>query len=433
MAYERKTYDLFISDELREVLNEFATDSMVAQLLLKKRHDKEELIDSPVNFISVSREDSTKISYVSQERMAIINPDEYWTSSRRFIAKPGAFISKIFKNIPSKEVEKFSNLYRSTVTKPKFTFKVVKGEDIRGFYYYESYVSERGSLGASCMKHDSCQKYLDVYVDSPLVKMLVMLDDFGRLMGRALLWDFESYKIMDRIYTTSDEELQFYFKKWATDSGYLHKSSQNWFDTLNFEQVGQKRQELKLCIKINMLDYRRFPYMDTFKFMESSTGYLYNYMPEGHFVTLCSSDGSSHGSDYLRFDGVDRVLRYRNDSNFVDYLNIWTSCNNTSWSEVNDQYILNSHCEYDQEIQDVVFAGEYAHLNNTQRIEDRRNYYKERSQRAKRITKSLNISDIERLSSQLGVSLHDALSHYVSNIEVEDPQPDVDVDGYSVA
>jgi hypothetical protein len=137
MPYERKTHDVLVSDKLKAVLSEFESDSVVASLLLKKRHDKEDLVENPISFISISSDDVTKISYMTQDRMSIVNPDEYWTSSRRFQAKPGAFIGKIFKNIPAKEVEKFSNLYRSHVSKPKFTFKVVCGESIREYYHYE--------------------------------------------------------------------------------------------------------------------------------------------------------------------------------------------------------------------------------------------------------------------------------------------------------
>lgn len=56
-----------------------------------------------------------------------------------FKAKPGAFISKIFKGIPPREVEKFSNLFRSQALKPTFTFEIVSGESIRDFYSYTSY------------------------------------------------------------------------------------------------------------------------------------------------------------------------------------------------------------------------------------------------------------------------------------------------------
>lgn len=374
MAYERKTYDLFISDELKSILSEFESESIVAQLLLKKRHDKEELVDEPVNFISISREDKTKISYLTTDRMGLIDESEYWTSSRRFQVKPGGFINKIFKNISSKEVEKFSTLFRSQSVKPKFNFSIVKGEGIRNFYHYESHQADRGTLGASCMKHESCQKYLDLYVDNTdKISMLIMTDDFGALMGRALLWQFESYKIMDRIYTVCDEDLLFYFKQWATQNGFLYKSEQNWYNTLQFEQIGQKKQELRLEISLNDYEYRHYPYMDTFKFIDRKTGKLYNYQAETkHIVTLCSSDGSYYDKDYLRFDGIDKVLRYQGDSAWVEYMNYYTHHNNITWSEVNGQYILNEHVEYCSDINEPIFNSKFDYLNNHESINIRK-------------------------------------------------------------
>lgn len=373
MAYERKTYDIFISDDLKEILTQFESESVVAQLLLKKRHDKEDLVDNPVNFISISREDRTKLSYLTSERMEVLSPTEYWTSSRRFQAKPGGFISKVFKNVTSREVEKFSNLFRSQVNRPRFNFSIIKGPAIRNFYHYDSYQSDRGSLGASCMKHEGCQRYLDLYVQNPdKISMLIMTDDYGALMGRALLWNFDSYKIMDRIYTTCDEDLLFYFKQWATENGYLYKSEQNWYNTLQFEQVGQKKQELKLEISLDT-DCRYYPYMDTFKFLDARTGKLYNYQFDSKYLrTLCSSEGTTYEKDYLRFDGIDRVLRYQGDSAWVEYLGIYTHYNNMTWSEVNNQYILNKDAYYDETINEPIFGKEYDHLNNHELIQRRK-------------------------------------------------------------
>lgn len=406
MAYERKTYDIFISDDLKEILTEFESESVVAQLLLKRRHDKEDLVENPVNFISISRDDRTKISYLTPDRMQQINPSEFWTSTRRFQTKPGAFISKLFstKNISSREVEKFANLFRSQAVKPKFEFKVVSGWSIKQFYHYDSYQSDRGTLGASCMKHESCQRYLDFYVDNTdKVSMLVMIDGDGYLMGRALLWKFDSYKIMDRIYTVCDEDLSFYFKQWATQNGFLYKSEQNWYNTMQFEQVGQKRQELKLEIQFDNLNYDYFPYMDTFKFLDRKSNKLYNYQAQTPYLkTLCSSEGVYYDGDYLRFDGIDRVLRYQGDSAWVSYLNLYTHQNNVSWSDINNQYILNKDVEYCNEINEPIFNKEYDHLNDKVAIEQRKKEIEKfNSQRIKRKGKidltNVNISDLEGL------------------------------------
>ena len=362
MPYERKTVDIYISDDLRNVLNVIEAESEVAALLLKRRHNREDLAESYVNYISISKQDRTKLSYLSQDRIEALDPQEYWTSTRRYIAKPGAFIAKVFNNISAKEVEKFSNLFRSQAAKAPFRFEVVKGSAIKDFYYYESYQSnERGSLGVSCMKHEHCQKFFDLYTENEEnVSMLAMFNDKNRLIGRALLWDFDTHKIMDRIYTYNDEELSFYFKQWATEHGYFYKSEQNWFNTMFFEQIGSGKKEFKLEMKLPNIKQHYYPYMDTFKFIDLEKGILYNYIPEdtSSLKTLTSSDGSKHPSDYLVFDEIDRVMRYRNDAAYITYLNIWTGRQNVIYSNYNDKWILNKDARYENLLDDYIFNEE---------------------------------------------------------------------------
>lgn len=414
MAYERKTVDIIISDELRKILTEFESNSLVARLLLKKRHEKELLVENPINYISVAH-DKTKISYLTHDRIEKLEPNQYWSSSRRFAARPGAFIGKIFKDISGKEVEKFSNLYRSYANKPEFTFKVVDGDDILTYYHISSYAQERGTLGASCMKYDSCQNYLGLYTDnSDIVKMLVMLNKDNRLIGRALLWSFDNYKIMDRIYTIADEEFLFQFKKWATDNGFLYKSEQNWYNTLNFENLSTPKKEIKIDIKLNNSNFRRYPYVDTFKFLNISDGLLTNYIPEaeGSFRTLCSSDGGNYDSYYLTFDDIDRVLRHPGDCVNLRYLNVRTHHNNARYSEINDQYILEKDSKYDEEIQEYIFNEEYDKFNNVERIKEKRDYLqKRREEVSKPRTKKKIPSFIESLIG----SQYDTISEEVIN------------------
>jgi hypothetical protein len=61
------------------------------------------------------------------------------------------------------EVEKFANLFKAISNRPNFRFELVSGDKIKEYYHVDSYASEeRGSLGASCMKHDSCQDNFDI-------------------------------------------------------------------------------------------------------------------------------------------------------------------------------------------------------------------------------------------------------------------------------
>lgn len=401
MPYIRKTSDVFISEELKKILEVIESQSLVAHLLLKKRHLREDLVDDHVNFISVSSNDKNKISYLNQDRInaleeAGINSDDFWHTSKRFHVKPGGFVGKVFKNIPAKEVEIFSNLFRAESNKQEFKLQVVKGDYIKNYYYWESYASDKGTLGISCMKHDNCQRYLDIYSENTdNVSMLIMLDDNDRLMGRAILWDFDTHKLMDRIYTINDEKLQLHFKKWATENGYLYKSEQNWFNTLFFENMNTPKKELYLKLDLRYKKFMYYPYVDTFKFLDND-GVLYNYIPdEVSIKTLCATDGSKYDSNYLRFDKIDKVFRYRGECVYLNYIDTYTTERNVVWSEVNDQYILRSDSIYDEEINDHIFKPEMDDKNNQEKIK----YIKEQKR------KILDISDIspkmiERLNTE---------------------------------
>jgi len=402
-TYERKTVDILISDDLRNILREIESESIVASLLLRKRHTKEDLVDSPVNYISISSQDRSKLSYLTTDRMETLDTDTYWTSSRRYHVKPGAFIGKLFCGIPSKEVEKFSNLFRSQSVKTKFTFDIISGNEIKKYYYHESYASnERGSLGVSCMKHEHCQNLFSLYTKNEnKVNMLIMLNSDGYLIGRALLWNFDGNKIMDRIYTMNDEDLSFHFKKWATENNYLYKSEQNWFNTLYFENLSNKRKELKLEIKLDNYRPMKYPYMDTFKFINLDNGVISNFIPDedNSVRTLTSSDGGYHDSDHLKFDGIDKVFRYRNEAVYVSYLDIYTSRNNVEYSNVNDQYILREHMVLDEVIGDVVFntANEFRNRDRVAELRESRNKRNEEREQSS----SSSRSSIANLSEEL--------------------------------
>jgi hypothetical protein len=372
--YVRKTVDLFISDKLRSLLEEFKNDSMVAQMLLHRRVNKDDLQEDPINYISISDSDVTKISYLTQDRIKKVeesSKDDYWTTSIRFHCKPGAFVSKIFKDIPSKEVEKFSNLFKAFSSKKELKFSIVRGDDIKKYYSQDFYQTQSGSIGASCMKYSKCQNYFDIYTNNDSVSMLIMKSPVGdSIIGRALLWDFvcecgececgDVKKVMDRIYTIQDDEYQIFFKKWADENGYIYKTNQNWSSTLQFDSKSET-SEHKFGIKVNIKDVDRYPYLDTFKWLDLNAQILYNYRPEyfindmDTFRLLASPDGRYTDIDYIKFDNIDRDWEYPGNLVCYDGEN-YTNSDNCHYSETLDRYILRSESEYNEELRDYIYT-----------------------------------------------------------------------------
>ena len=202
MAYIRKTKDVHISPKLTDVLNRISSKSEVAKQLLKVKISKDNLVDEPVDYLSVSKEDPSKISYAYPEKLGKVNPDEYWTFKGRVHAKPAAAIKKILKDVTEKDLDIFTSLYKSATAHKDFTFDIISGKDIKKYYHTNTYktgINITGTLINSCMKHDHCQGLFDLYIQNPDVcQMLIMIDNDGFLIGRALLWNAVVY--FDRLF-----------------------------------------------------------------------------------------------------------------------------------------------------------------------------------------------------------------------------------------
>jgi len=404
MPYVRKTADIHISEDLQSVLKLMEQNSEIAQMLLRQRHPIENLVEDYVNYICISKSDKTKISYLTQDRENSVDGD-HWHSSKRFNAKPGAFIRKVFKGLSDKQVEIFSTLFKNIQNTPNFAMKVVEGNDILKYYHYESYADQSSSLGASCMKHGGCQEFLQIYVDnSDKIKMLVMIDREGRLIGRSLLWNIEPNKIMDRIYTIHDEEYSYHFKKWADNNGYWYKKEQKWNNTLLFESQG-KSMLSELSVTLHKTDYRRYPYFDTFKFFDQDSKTLYNYIPSGKSIyTLSTPDGSKQNSEFLTRDGKTDLFHYHHEMVWLEYKGYRTHQSNVYYSEINDKYILKEDANYLEEINDYVFIDDS--LNRQEAIKDRITYLKMRNEQREQSRKKReqDLRQIEQRSNRSAIS-----------------------------
>ncbi len=218
-----------------------------------------------------------------------------------------AILKKVDFEFKDAEIEEFVYKYKAEIEKIKnvldLRFKVVKGQDIRTYYHRSKYESESGSLGNSCMRYDKCQKYFDIYTKNSQVKLLLFMSEKeeDQICGRAILWEMEPYevstKVMDRIYSirNADEEL---FKQWAIKNGYWYKEEQSFSEYSNFlfqkEDGTIEKRSREFSVKLdNGGEYSYYPYMDSFKYYEPSTGTLYNSSDFGYSYELTDTDGGN--------------------------------------------------------------------------------------------------------------------------------------------
>ena len=110
------------------------------------------------------------------------------------------------------------------------------------------------------MKKEYCQDYLDIYVEnSEIVKLAILKSqwDDTKIIGRALIWKLDNGKtFLDRPYANEDK-LILAFKKWAKKKG--------WEVYGGYEHRNVKLKKWK---------FELYPYMDTFKYLNTKTGFI---------------------------------------------------------------------------------------------------------------------------------------------------------------
>lgn len=386
-----------ISPKLKEVLSKICHKSNVAHRLLEII-PKEDLLEDPVDYISISSDDPTKISYAYSHRLAKLKEGEDpWTFKGRIHAKPATAIKKFLKNVKENDLDVFTNLYRAETAEKNFKFKIVDGEDIKKYYRDNTYAANTGSLYKSCMKYDYCEPYFKLYINNPEVcKMLVMLDNNNYLLGRALLWEVKEFetdkelKIMDRIYCVDDTRDIHYFKEWADKNGYLHRKDQKWQNSLQFEFNGKKIVK-KIYTTIKDIGYDRFPYCDTLKFLDTNNLILTNFKPDKYdknFYALIAANGAYCYADQLEYDTVREVYDHREYMNTLSYLingeYARTTNENIVYSNCLDMNIAMQHAVWNEELKDNIFIEELSQYNDEDKINKRKEMIKNNKEKMKK-------------------------------------------------
>lgn len=412
---------IYVSGRLRKILLKIKDESWLAGILSEGEIDENMLVDDPVNYIRLSKSDKNKISYLPPKKIeSTIKylsknhsmysffkdtcdgyrpkdlkesdiPSRYFYNAKgRVKIKYGSFINKIFKNVPPKDIEKFSSLVKSITDQPDYEFKVVSGDDIRRYYHGSYHASNKGSLGVSCMRHDNCQNYFNMYVNSPEIKMLIMFNLYGGVLARAILWHLDEkngidgeFKFMDRIYSTKDDQFHLFYD-WAKKNGYNYKEKQAWNTPYRF-QFKNDTFHKKMKIKLKNPPHRwakenggpGLPYLDTFKWINLKDGTLYSYKPvnesmevKRNIYTPVSTKGRVYGFNYIKEDEYKLEFWYEGELKFVDYMDKWVSERYLYYSDINETNILKEHAIIEEYTGEFIFSEEYDHLNDDDLIDE---------------------------------------------------------------
>jgi hypothetical protein len=309
-----------------------------------------------------------------------------WKEQRTSIGI-GKFFTRIFKlckvTLTDAEKEKLVNLYKSIYKQAndiESRLELVKGEDIRKWYFEERYQFNKGELSNSCMRYERCQEYLDIYVKNPEVCSLLILKgtEPDKIIGRAIVWNLSipegGITFMDRIYTNLPSDRQV-FQNYSKKMGW-----------------GLTQRSSHLEVQLGKFDYSKFPYMDTLSYYNKNSHLLTNdddvegddwlelHDTRGGSVSMNRVYSEWHG-DYISRDNavycedLDGYMD-RDEARYVEYKNVWVSpdCEYVVWSEYHQGYYYDDdsiYCEYLDDHLYVEKAAEvYVNIGETEWVPD---------------------------------------------------------------
>lgn len=205
--------------------------------------------------------------------------------------------------ITSQDIEEFVNKTTAYLKVNKAggsaKLEMVKGEDIRFWYDEKNYQSKRGDLGNSCMSNSKCQRFFDIYVkNSDRVSLIVLKNNEGKLLGRALLWLLDNSRyFLDRCYCILDADAIIFYN-WAKEKGFLYKKRGNIYDSLD----DSKQNNLMMTVSIDYCSFSSYPYLDTFRFLDMEDGTLTNKKIEQKSYRVLSETNGGYDEEFLYYD-----------------------------------------------------------------------------------------------------------------------------------
>lgn len=334
-----------ITTEFKEILESCMaighTNTAEALLTLEKGniddHHLENGAEIPL-YLNKSIDDVGKISFATKRRIEENSwSDEYAaspTNHQRVKSKVGKALKRIFIasfiedcGITNNDIEVFTSQLKG-LSKPNRDNHFIDSKDF-SFYLWENTCEDardgRGSLGESCMRSESQQDgaYFQLYEDDDTPVTLIMHEDSdgSGYNSRALLWDIDGTKVLDRIYHTHDGDTE-NFKLYAKKQGWIYKSRQSYSHKTEWIGLDGETFTKGFIIPVaHFDDMGNFPYIDTFSYGFENDGgdcYLTNSPKlawEEHKATTFRSFDST-GGDYSH---VDITLCYKLDSNGERY------------------------------------------------------------------------------------------------------------------
>lgn len=344
---------LYTSDDFKKVLYSIKDDPVALDFL--SLIDKD--IKTNYNILKTTDKNDT-IGFIS---------DNQATTKLKGMNLPAVFlansnkttIGRIVKSILSdnglkktdREIEIFVNKFKAaydSLNAPKDKIRVVSGEDIRYWYLSDRYSNKaRGTLRNSCMRYEEAQDYLNIYVKNPDVcQLLIKVDDEERLESRALLWETNKGKYLDRIYYTDDSD-ELLLETWFRER---HPQGMLYND-------GITKIEVQLGNWTSNPKGEMYPYMDSLPYYYATDNKLYSYQvnieDKKNLYYLQQTDGSYQPQDMV-YSEYDEESYPSEEVVYSDHHSFYIHKDLSVWSEFVNSYIPRDWANYSNKLDDYL-------------------------------------------------------------------------------
>ena len=378
-----RTFPLFLSDRLRDILGKMEHDA--AKELLSMHSDLDtrvsktfiDIHDEKNNFFTFTQPnkairildlDISDDDELSNRKNDIFNKiddniDDNSDVYKKFRSeiRIGSFLSEIFGDKYPESLrggqntldrESFVNLYKAIYSEEEtfLLFDIVNGNDISKWYHYSKYdmTNDDSSLSNSCMR--SKPEYIfEIYTKNPEKVSLVILysnSTHSKIKGRAILWKLDNPEgrfFMDRVYVDdySDEQLYINFAK---KNNWLYKQSQSMGCGVRIidPSRGTDAMTINMSLELNHIHYDSFPYCDTMVYYNSIDYIIGNNTNINPTLELVDTGGQYYTIDD-DFDYNDEgVYSEYHDTNIPRSQATWCSYGN-DWVRTDEAWhVLNS-------------------------------------------------------------------------------------------
>lgn len=221
------------------------------------------------------KSDTFEVSFLPKGCEPVYTDSGKWAKKNRQSGKPGKIIQKVIGpgKYSNADYEKFVYSLKALWTNKGYELKLVSGEDIRNWYNCQNYYKCTSTLGNSCMSHENCSSFFDLYCEQPECQMLIALKE-GKLAARALVWTIGDRTFLDRVYYIEDALLNVFInyakeRKWylRESNGLLSDGCDQFF--LSPEDDYKESKLINFELKLKRF-YSEWPYVDTFRYLDAN-------------------------------------------------------------------------------------------------------------------------------------------------------------------